>query len=215
MSLLFWLLGLTAGYALTRKGQAWAAVLPAGIGLMIIDHYDPGSSTSARYIAVFLFFALLLIGRMAYLRYKVEWEAAGIVHTPNTGGEVGRVLVVAVVVLVLFAWTAPAMAATLPFASQFWVDATRPLDKLRTQFSNAFSSLRSSVGVVSDFYGSSMALGTGSHLGDDTVFIVVTDQKAPSGSRYYWRARTYDTYIDGTGPVQSAAAERSTRIISS
>jgi transglutaminase-like putative cysteine protease len=47
---------------------------------------------------------------------------------------------------------------------------------------------------VTDFYGNSLSLGTGTHLGNDVVFTVQTFTNPFKGTQYYWRARTYDLY---------------------
>jgi transglutaminase-like putative cysteine protease len=103
-----------------------------------------------------------------------------------------------VVVLVLFAWTAPAMGQSLSSASQLWLNVSKPFNSFRNRISDAFSSLQSSVGVVSDTYGNSMSLGTGTHLGDNVVFTVRASNIPPEGMRYYWKARTYDIYNNWT-----------------
>jgi len=41
MSLLFWLLSVSAGYYLTRYSSPWMTVLPTGLALLAINHFDP------------------------------------------------------------------------------------------------------------------------------------------------------------------------------
>jgi transglutaminase-like putative cysteine protease len=199
MAVLFWLIGLVGGYCLFRYGQVWPAVLPAGIALIVIDHYDPGQARWAAYLGIFLFTSLLLLGRMTYLRYRAEWQAAGVSQSPGTGADISRAALMAVVVLVLFAWTVPAVSQSLSPASQLWVRVSKPFDSMRTRISNAFSSLQSSIGVVSDVYGSTLPLGTGTRLGNNIVFTVKTSTVPEDGMRFYWRARSYNVYDGGTG----------------
>ncbi len=194
MALLYWLIGLISGYYLTRHGSAWPAVIPAGLAMVVINHYDPGLASWARYMGVYLFLSLLLVGRMTYLHYKAEWQAAGIFESPETRVDISKAAVTAVIVLVLLSWTVPALGASLPSASRLWVQVSKPWDKLRGHFSDAFSSLQSSIGVVTDFYGSTLALGTGTRLGDDIVFTVDASGAPPPGGRFYWKARSYDHY---------------------
>ncbi|MDD5369918.1 MAG: transglutaminase domain-containing protein [Anaerolineaceae bacterium] len=194
MALLFWLLGITSGYYLVRYGQPWPAIIPAGIALIIISHYDPGLSSWARYLGFYIFFSLLIVGRLTYMRYRMEWDAQGVMAAPGTGMDIGRAVSLVVVVLVLFAWTAPVIGSSLSPVSELWVKMTRPWNDLRSRFSDAFSSLQSNVGVVTDFYGNNLVLGTGTHLGNDVVFTVQTTSNPPKGTQYYWRARTYDFY---------------------
>jgi transglutaminase-like putative cysteine protease len=199
MAILFWMISLVGGYCLTRYGQVWPAILPAGIALIIIDHYDPGQARWATYLGVYLFSSLLLLGRMTYLRYQSEWQALGVKQSPGTGADISRAALMAVVVLVLFAWTVPAIGQSLSPASQLWVKISKPFESFRTRMSNAFSSLQSSIGIVSDFYGSTLPLGTGTRLGNDIVFTVKTSTVPASGMRFYWYARSYNIYQGDTG----------------
>jgi transglutaminase-like putative cysteine protease len=197
MAVLFWLVSLIGGYCLVRYGQVWPAILPAGIAMIVIDHYDPGLSSWARYLGIYMFASLLLLGRMTYLRYRAEWLSNGISQSPGSGADFGRAAIMAVVVLVLFAWTVPVIGQSITPASQLWVNISKPFDQFRSRISDAFSSLQSSMGTVSDSYGDKLALGTGTRLGDTVVFSVRASSVAPVGIRYYWRARTYNIYNQG------------------
>jgi transglutaminase-like putative cysteine protease len=55
------------------------------------------------------------------------------------------------------------------------------------------------VGVVSDFYGDELALGTGTNLGADVIFSVKPNLAPPENTRFYWRARSYDEYSTQDG----------------
>ncbi|HVN53818.1 MAG TPA: transglutaminase-like domain-containing protein [Anaerolineaceae bacterium] len=199
MAFLFWLLGMTAGYTLTRYGNPWTAILPTGLTLFIINNYDSTLPSSGRFIGTFLFFALLIIGRLTYLRYKTNWQERGIVQSPEAGLDIGKAVIAAVIVLVLLTWTAPAIASSSESARQFWESISHPWDTVRNRFSDAVASLKGSVGLVADFYGDSMQLGTGTHLGNDLVMKIDASSPQPPGSRYYWRARSYDTYSSRDG----------------
>lgn len=207
MAVLFWLLGITAGYYLTRYGQAWPAIIPAGIALIVISHFDPGLASWAGYLGFFVFFSLLIVGRLTYLRYRAEWDSQGVMAAPGTGADMSKAAAIAVVVLVLFAWTVPALGSSLDPASQMWVKISKPWDNLRSRFTDAFSALQTNIGTVTDFYGSSLALGTGTRLGNDVVFTVRTTSAPPKGSQYYWLARTYDYYNgDWSSTIQGQAS---------
>ncbi len=197
MGILFWSLSLTAGYYSVRYGNAWMAFLPSGVTLFIINHYDPALAAWATYLGVFLFFGLLYLGRMTYLHYRHEWRRSGVMLPSELGGDIARALVGVVVVLSLLAWNVPALAASISPASSLWVQATQPWNSLRQRFSDVFASLRSSAGAVTDFYGNSLSLGTGTLLGDGVVFTVKASEPPPTGTQYYWRARSYDVYSNG------------------
>ncbi|HEX2979409.1 MAG TPA: transglutaminase-like domain-containing protein [Anaerolineaceae bacterium] len=206
MAVLFWLLSITAGYYLTRYGSYWASLIPIGIGILIVNHFDPSNPSWGRTVGVFLFCALLLIGRMTYLRRKAEWLSNGVSQPPETGFDLGRALVVVVIVIFMLSWTVPAIAASSDSARQFWTDITHPWQTFRDRMGDVVSSLRSTVGVVSDMYGDTLSLGTGSDLSDDVIFEVETQTQRPVGARYYWHVRSYDTY-DGKWSDASTSLE--------
>ena len=54
---------------------------------------------------------------------------------------------------------------------------------MRDRADNAFAGLKSSVGVVSDYYGNSVLLGRGNRLTDSQVFAVKVPSDIPSDVR--------------------------------
>ena len=197
MSCLFWGFSLHAGYSLTRWAAPWQAVLPSGLGLMVIQSYDPYLARRAWFLAAYLLFSLTLVSRVHYIRQRYSWRLNRMHLPPDIGFDWTRFSVGVVVLLTLFAWTVPALAQTLPAASHIWEIARRPWVTFQDKVSNAFSSLRSSVGLVSDYYGSRLSLGRGTTLSDNPVFSVTTPLNNAPNIRYYWRAYVYDDYQNG------------------
>lgn len=194
MSVLFWLLSVYAGYTLTRYGNAWRAILPTGLTLFAIHSFDSLIARRAWYLAVFLFFALVLVARVAYLHQHNRWQQSRTALPPHLGLDFIRFTLLAAGLIVVFSWTAPALANAVPAV----VRASQPLrqswNEVRDRADNAFAGLKSSVGVVSDYYGNSVLLGRGNRLTDSQVFAVKVPSDIPSAVRLYWRARTYDTF---------------------
>jgi transglutaminase-like putative cysteine protease len=73
----------------------------------------------------------------------------------------------------------------------------QPYNALRDRLDNAFASLRSSVGIVTTYYGDSVFLGRGNTLSDQQIMEVGVPVDLPSNVRLYWRARAYDRYQNG------------------
>ena len=197
MSLLFWIVSVSASYYLTRYSSPWMTVLPTCIVLLVINHYDRLEESGLRYVGVFLLFALLLIGRLTYLRNRTDWQQQGIFFTSENGEHLGRATAVLAIALVLFAWSAPVLTAQGMQPSDLWVTITRPWNSLRTRLSDLFTSLQAKAVPVEDFYGTDMALGSGTRLGTGILFTVRASQAPIPGLHYYWRARSYDTYLNG------------------
>ncbi|RPI87883.1 MAG: hypothetical protein EHM41_03370 [Chloroflexi bacterium] len=197
MCILFFVLGVHAGYSITRYASAWRAILPAGLVVLVIHTYDPYLTRRALFLAVYLLFSLMLVARLTFIGNRHQWKINHTHMPPDVGFDWIRFTLVVVVVLTFLAWTMPALAQALPSANRVWSFITRPWDILQDRMSNAFSSLESSVGVISDFYGDSLSLGRGSTLSPRPILEVKVPASVENLGRFYWRAYTYDYYSDG------------------
>lgn len=197
MASLFWALSLYAGYSLTRYGNPWRAIIPAGLVMIVIHAYDPFFSIRTWFLAGYIFLALLLVARLHFVNLQYQWKNNGTYLPPYVGLDSLRLGLITTIILVLFAWTVPAVASAVPQAEQVWLNATRPWMDVRNRLSNVFYSLQASVGVVSDFYGDTLPLGRGNPLSDTTILNVEAPPRPSTNVRYYWRSRVYDTYEDG------------------
>jgi len=198
MAALFWFLSVYAGYTLVRHGNPWLAVFPGGLTALVIHSFDPLLLRRSWFLAAYLFFALMLVARLAYLKRRQAWVRSH-THLPmDMGLDWTRFAVLVVAVLLIFSWNAPVFSSTLRPVAELWQEASRPWLSLKDRFGFAFASLRASVGLVSDMYGDSMTLGRGNPLSDQVVFDVEAPFVTPGGVRLYWRARVYGMYVNGT-----------------
>jgi len=197
MALLFWVLSVHAGYHLTRYANPWNVIIPTGITLVLIHQFDSFFSNRVWYLVAYLFFALLVVARLAFLHNQDRWLKSKIYMPPYLGLDLIRIALISGVVLLLLSWAVPALAEDLPAARQAWQRLKQPLNEFRGTLDNAFASLRSTVGTPSEFYGATTSLGRGALHSDSQVFSVITPQEIPAGLRYYWRARVYDVYENG------------------
>jgi len=198
MGLVFWTLGVHAGYSLTRYAQPWSVILPAGLTLVVMHTYDPLVPRRIWYLIFYLFFALLLVARLVFIHHRRRWEQSQTYVPPYLDLDIVRLALVVCVVVIALAWVTPALADAFPAAKNSWDRVVTPWwNDLRNVFDNAFASLKSTIGIVSDYYGPSLALGRGSRLSDTVVFMVQVPQNPPPGVRYYWRARVYENYDNG------------------
>jgi transglutaminase-like putative cysteine protease len=197
MASLFWALSVYAGYSLTRSGNPWKAILPAGVAMLVIQAYDPFMSIRTWFLAGYIFLALLIVARLHFVNLQYRWKNNGTFLPPYVGLDSLRLGLITTVIIVLFAWTVPAVASTIPQAEQVWLNATRPWMDVRNRLSNIFYSLQASVGVVTDFYGDNLPLGRGNPLSDTIIMTIEAPNRASANVRYYWRSRVYDTYEEG------------------
>ncbi|MFM8321735.1 MAG: DUF3488 and DUF4129 domain-containing transglutaminase family protein, partial [Chloroflexota bacterium] len=197
MCLLFWVLAVYGGFALARHGDAWRAAVPAGLALFVIQFYDPLVARRTWYLAFYIFFMLLLVARMAFVQQHARWKTTRTSLPPHLSLDFIRFAMLFAAVIVILAWTAPAMANALPAAARLWRPVKDSWDSAMEDFNYAFASLRSSQPVYSPVYGSSAVLGTGVQLSDTQIFVARAPTDPPPGARFYWRARTFDEYQDG------------------
>jgi transglutaminase-like putative cysteine protease len=209
MGCLFWILSVNAGYVLTRYANAWRIIIPAGLTVVVIHYYHNCPVVNLRqcvnidvrhgssYIAVYLLLSLLLVARIYYLRQTRSWhERHTFIHS-DVGFDLMRVTVIAVVVLMALAWTAPAFGNKLVENGGPLKSLNQSLHSASKFFSHVFASLRFSAGPAAEFFSQGMQLGRGSEISYAMVLQVAAPQPSPTGGNYYWQARVYDRYENG------------------
>lgn len=197
MAVLFWVLSIHAGYTVTRYANSWLAVLPAGLATFVIQTFDPLIVRRSWYLAFYLFFALLLVARLTYLKNQEKWKSWHAYTPPDAGFDITRYAAVVATLFILLAWNVPVLAESFRPVSEAWRVVNRPWVAFKDRLSFAFAALQASVGLVSDQYGESLALGRGTPLSEKIVLEVEAPNYPYVGARYYWRARTYDFYKMG------------------
>lgn len=197
MCVLFWSLAVHAGFSHVRFGSAWCSVLPAGLVIFLIHSLDAMVSRRSWYLAVYIFFSLVMVARMVYIQRQDRWQSSRTALPPRLGLDFIRLAIISVLVIIILSWTVPAIANSLPAAQRMYHPVQRLWNKTRDHLDNAFASLRTSVGVVSQYYGVSASLGRGAPLTDDHILTIRIPDDLPANIRLYWRARTYDTYDMG------------------
>ncbi len=201
MSVIFWILGASAGYQLTRHQNFLTAALPSVIGMLVIQNYDNVLRGRILIMAFFILLALLLLGRMNFLQEQQRWKDKRIFLSPETSLDLTGGMAIAAGLLILVAWTAPLSLIKIDAARQTWNRITKPWTEFTTRFENAVSALESQTGGSpgTEFYGSNLELGLGFPLSEEVMFTVEAPE-LPAGlqpPRYYWRGRVYDRFTDG------------------
>ena len=200
MSIAFWIISSLAAFALVRNQNYLGAILPASIGLLVIQNYDGGVAGRLWFLAFFAFIALLLLGRLQFLQNKLSWRARRIFLSPDNSVDLTSSMAVAAGLIIMVAWTVPASITSMNSAVKTWNRVTRPWHEFTERMENAVSALESpSGGKLGEFFGSQLALGRGFPLSDLVMFEVEApelpyEEKPP---RYYWRGRTYDRFVNG------------------
>jgi transglutaminase-like putative cysteine protease len=200
MSIAFWIISSWAGFTLVRNQNYLGAVLPAAIGLIIIQNYDSGAAGRLWFLAFFAFVALLLLGRLQFLKNKQSWRERRIFVSPDNGVDLTSSMAIAAALIIAVAWTLPATLSSMKSAVKTWNQVTKPWREFTNRMENAVSALESpSGGTRGEFFGSQLELGRGFPLSDAVMFEVeapdVPFEERPP--RYYWRGRSYDRFVNG------------------
>ena len=203
ISLVMWIIGLTAGYWLMRHDNLLAAVIPSAIVMMIVQVYDNHFALRSWWLAAYLFLVLLLVGRRYFLHSRIEWRKQHIAVSEDAWLDILNGLTVIALTVVFIAWIIPTSLSSLQAASEAWNNISSPV---RNRLSNAVISLQSPYSNGgANFYSESLALGLNAAQGNQPVFTVKVLSAPASMTPYYWRGRVYDFYSNGQWGISNAS----------
>jgi transglutaminase-like putative cysteine protease len=196
VSIGFWCIGLSAGYQLTRHQNFLAITLPAGVVMLVVQVYDAWASLRVWLLAVYIFIALVLLGRLYFFQNKIGWKAKHVFFTSDAEGDVSRVALTFAAAVIFIAWIFPSALSSIGPAAKAWTEYTKPI---RDRLSDAVSALDSpyKTPTNTDFYGAELRLGSNAPTSNTPVLYVKVDRVTVKPARYYWRGRVYDQYLNG------------------
>ncbi len=170
ISLVMWIISLTAGYQLMRHDNVLAAVIPSAVVMVIVQVYDNYFSLRSWWLAAYLFLVLLLMGRRYFLWSHIQWRRQHIAVSEDAWLDILNSLTVIALIVVFIAWIFPTSLSGLQAASNAWNEISNPI---QNRLSNAVVSLQSpySNGGI-DFYSDSLTLGRNAAQGSQPVFSV-------------------------------------------
>lgn len=201
MMTLYWFASLLSTYQLVRRANPWVPLLSLGGMIIVIEYttemYRYAKVSGGIYSFFYLVFCLLLMGRVYYLKSKRDWEERGGTVEMEVGYDLGRGVAIAALALALVAWNTPRVINFFESENPARERVTRSWESFRNRISKAVNSLRSSSPVVVEGFGNNMFLGTGASQSDKQVLTVRPVAGRPETGRFYWTARTYDTYRTG------------------
>ncbi len=207
VAVIFWSISVLAAWSVFRRSQAWPAVIPGGLGLLVNVYYYLGPVQLDLYLATYILLSLLLVARMSLLAREREWQAARVAYNPEMRFDFLRAGLMAALFGVIVGWAGPSLAAS-PAAASAWRQVSGPLATVRESWMRMFASVKAQGQNVNDFYGDSLTLGGPSSLDDDPIMDIalVADEVDPVDrnevdtvpvARFYWRSNAHDTYTDG------------------
>jgi transglutaminase-like putative cysteine protease len=201
--LAFWIISLLAGYWLARRGTVLASIILSGTVLSMVQVYADYQPHGSWWLALYLFIALLLVGRVHFLRSKKDWSHRRVFVNEEAWPSIFGSLFMGVAIAVLLAWIVPSSPAGVRSAVDAWNAFSGPI---RDRLSDAVSALNGPNGRPgTNFYDSTLVVGQDAASGDSTVFTVDVLSGLDSTRRFYWRGRVYDNYTAGRWSTSPAS----------
>ena len=183
-----WLMGYLSGWLAFRFHWAWPAVILPAIGLLTNQTYLPNSHYPVP-LLFYLFFSILFVSRLHFLRRSRDWSAQGVKQMTRPYAFLANTLVLTLLVLAI-AWIIPTQKLVLSPLQNTYATARGPWVQLEGEFERLFAGVPSKkAGGGLHSFGLALPLLGGVGLGTSEVFSVTTE--FPS----YWRAQSYDFYL--------------------
>jgi transglutaminase-like putative cysteine protease len=197
ISLLYWSFSLISGYMLTRYGRPWFPLVAAGVVLVMIEFYHAQGSLGWE-SGAFAISLLLLTGRLHFVKLKKRWEEKNLAVDSETGTGLGKGVLVLSLVIVLTAWNLPIFSPVI--WKQVLTSAPEQLTPLSWQerLTKIVAALDQPPNQEGDSFGGYMGLGRAASTGNNTIFTAAVIESNTPGARFYWRARSYDFYDNGS-----------------
>jgi transglutaminase-like putative cysteine protease len=194
ISSIVWFTAIIGGYSIIRYGKPWLALIISGITLFVTEFYY--ITERNLFSAAFLIFSLLLLSQTNFMHSLKKWRKKGTLVEFETEFNIGRSALLIGIVLVLLVWNFSSVVATFTPGSIQQKKISGLFEQVRNEFVKITTPLQGPLVLQQEYYGETIGLGTGAVLGDDIVFKIESNRFKPPGSRFYWRARTYDQYIN-------------------
>ncbi len=196
IALVFWIIGLLAGYAMTRFGNIVGAVVPAGVVFVTVQLYDPGRASSDALLAIYFILCLLLLGRLIYVQRRLFWKEQRVSLLAESRTDLNITLTVVALASVILVWLAPTSVKSFSNARTAWENLTRPLREVQKNLGHAVAGLQSSRKVITiQFFGDVLPLGRQAATGE-TIYLQIQTPLVNNKSRYYWRVRSYNVFLN-------------------
>lgn len=189
----YWLASLYSGYQLTRHANYLASILPGGVLMLFIFIYHFTAKDYTWMFGVYLFLALLLLGRQKYLSDRKKWVNERVQVSSESGLDLNNASMVIAAMLVMLSWGIPFTLTSNVALKETWQKTTNDWFS-GERFENLFKSVNKEKKPVPRNFRTELMLGNQAVLSDLVVFLVYVPSSADEFPRLYWRGQVYDTY---------------------
>jgi len=192
---LFWYLGYNAVWHIFRIDRVWRVLLPPAMILVMNMVIYTGEENLDLYLIPFLFAAMLLLVRSNLDARQWEWYVNGIQVPRRLHWQFFRIGTLLTVAALLMAWLIPSGDIQQRMNSFREFMQSESARQFAEFWNRLIEPIEGEGPATADYYGGdSLNLGGAIRLGDQVVFLV----DAPNNNtRYYWRSRVFESYVDG------------------
>ncbi|MBK9782095.1 MAG: transglutaminase domain-containing protein [Anaerolineales bacterium] len=193
LSIPYWIASLFSGYQLTRHANYLAAILPGGILMLFVTIYHFTSKDYTWMFGVYLFLALILLGRQKFLFDKKKWIKERVQVSSDSSLDLNNTSLVIAAVLIMFSWGIPFIFASNVSMKEAWHKTTQGWFA-GEPFENLFDSVKKEKKPQPRNFQTELFLGNQAVMSDLVVFLVYAPSSAMDFPRLYWRGQIYDHY---------------------
>lgn len=192
----FWLIGYFTGYGYSRRDNPWQGLLASAVIFGVIIFYN-GSTRSAEWIGAILVFSLLMLAaRLYWNQQRYEWMNNRYSIEPGAGRSVFLVAGVVSLLLVFGSWNLQTIILSFTPGTPEQEQFSQFMKDIQSGLQTNIPSLQSATSLTGSYPGS-LKLGSQAPLQQTEAFQVKVIGSTKRVSRYYWRVRIYDQYING------------------
>jgi len=197
MAIFLWIMASIATFIIIRQGSVWPVLIPLGITLLTISHYDQDLVRNTRFLMTFVFLTLVLVGRVNILNHRHQWDKEGISTTHETQFDLTRSLIFMALILVILAWIIPITPQQRTHYAELWRNITEPWERFRQRFAEILVLETTTDTSATVLFGETLGLGNSASISEESILTVVVDVPPPAAYRNYWYTRSYDLYENG------------------
>ncbi len=174
-----------ASWSLYRWRNAWIAVVPAAVVLLVNISFLKGQPSGP--FIVFLFGAILLVGRVHLQRSQESWSRAKVDYPEFISLSAGQLTVMLTAVVIIFAWLVPlGTQADAVKSAADWVAS--PFSGNNNTLTRLFHNVTARTGANLHSFGDTLPIQSNVKLGTKTLFEVNSNEAG------LIRGTSYDFY---------------------
>lgn len=194
LSIIIWFTALFAGFFLVRNSKPWIPIFISAITIFSAEIYSQPSNYL--YSGFFIFFLLVLISRISLMENSNNWRLRRVPIEVEAEPLIRKTSLIVAFVVVFLSWNITTIVSAFQKDSPENKQMIGFVAEIQAQFAKITAPIQGNVYIRTEFFGNTVELGTGSQLTEEVIFEISANQRKPTGIRYYWKGKSYDTFTN-------------------